>query len=726
MDNFDDSFDNAPTIVPDYRPAGVGKSLSSLDTMPTIVPDLEVRALGRVDKYELLEKLGGGGFGVVYKARDTYSDIEVAIKTIHPLLKSDVDELERMKENFRRIEKLSHPNIASVRDLSPVENVSIQDEAAARDLDLHPGDPILVMSFARGVTLQKWKRQFKDGLVPPGLVIEIGRQTALALDYAHSERIVHRDIKPANIVVETDPESQKLNVHVLDFGLAAEIRNSMSRISASSEGGRSGTRYYMAPEQWKGGDIDGAADQYALAVVLYELFSGRTPFASVFELDDPVAMMGAVEQCMPDTIPGVDARINEAVQKALSKDRKDRFRTCGDFIRAMSGTPMRVELSAVRVGGTAPQNDVPAAPQPPPANVAAAAPVPQAVEVKPVSPVSPATAVSQEPLPPEQPSPPNMPEIPDVLRKLVVTAQSAGRLCDSVLRKASASARDLAQKVGVQVKGGTGPVAGHAGTPSTRSAADQREWAEKLAALPKPKVETFDLGGGLAFEMVQVPKGTFGMGSCNGRNAEQGRLPGESLHVVRLTVPFRLASTSVTLGQWRTVMGGVPARCAGGNDNLPVTGVSWNDCLDFCEKLNAMHPVKGCKWSLPTEAQWEFACRAATSGPYAGTERLDDMGWYGGNAGGQVHPVRTKKPNRWGLYDMHGNVWEWCADGWIPSLGHDPRTDPCTAPEGMERVVRGGSWNNNAALCRSASRRGMARTSRFDNVGFRVALVSIS
>ncbi len=692
----------------------------SLDSMRTVAPDYgQQKMLGHVDKYELVEKLGGGAFGVVYKARDTYAGIEVALKTLHPDLKANADELERVKENFRRIERLSHPNIASVRDLRQIASVSIQDAAAARDLNLQPGDPILVMEYARGVTLEKWKRQFTDGLVPLDQAIEIGRQVAQALDFAHDMRIVHRDIKPANIMVETLPDTQGLKVRVLDFGLAADIKSSMSRVSRATDGSGAGTRPYMAPEQWKGGDVNGAADQYALAVVLYELLGGHPPFASVFETGDPVIMMAAVDQCAPDDLPDVDAAVNNALQKALAKRPKERFASCAAFVEALLGTPAEADAgqgaakeaplaesaipSSVQAG--TPPRVEPATPPPQPA---ASSPAPQVVEASSAPlPVQPARDFDVQP--DHQSAESASSGSPDPLGKWRETARE-------ILRQAQNSARQLAQEVGELVAGG--------GKESPKKRRDDGDaWAAVLAALPKPVTERFDLGGGFAIEMVNLPAGAFRMGSRNGKCAEPGRQPGESLHEVRLTKPFRLSAAPVTVGQWRAVMGNVPGSCAGGDD-LPVTNVSWDDCRAFAEKLNKAHPIRGCRWGLPTEAQWEFACRAGAPGPYAGTGRLDEMGWYAGNAGDKAHPVRTRQPNAWGLYDMHGNVWEWCADGWIPSLGHDVRIDPRIAADDRDRVVRGGSWNNKAELCRSASRRGMARSARFDNVGFRLVLAS--
>ena len=261
---------------------------------------LEDAPLGRIDRYELLRELGGGGFGVVYLARDTVAGIEVAAKGLPPLVKNNAEEMERIRENFALVSKLHHPNIAAALHLHVAKDVWYADDRVRQALRVLSGDTLLVMTFAPGVTLNKWRRQFPEGRVPVPQALEVCRQIAAALDYAHREKVVHRDVKPSNVMVETREKVRgnreevigdrgevrgnreevrgrtELCVRVLDFGLAAEIRSSMSRVS-QEKGDTSGTRPYMAPEQWAGRRQDGRTDQYALAVLFYELVSGAVP-----------------------------------------------------------------------------------------------------------------------------------------------------------------------------------------------------------------------------------------------------------------------------------------------------------------------------------------------------------------------------------------------------------------------------------------------------------------
>ncbi|MFM7603827.1 MAG: formylglycine-generating enzyme family protein, partial [Prosthecobacter sp.] len=155
--------------------------------------------------------------------------------------------------------------------------------------------------------------------------------------------------------------------------------------------------------------------------------------------------------------------------------------------------------------------------------------------------------------------------------------------------------------------------------------------------------------------------------------------------------------------------------------NLPVENVIWEDAQAFIARLNEKRILPAdWKFALPTEAQWEYACRACEKGPYSGGT-LDEVGWYDGNSGSKTHEVAQKKANAWGLYDMHGNVWEWCADWYDDTLKGG--TDPVGPTSGDSRVIRGGSWINVASYCRAASRGRRGPGSRSDDLAFRPALV---
>ena len=292
-------------------------------------------ALGRIDQYELVRELGGGGFGTVYLARDTVAGVEVAVKGLPPFVKNNREEMENIRRNFALVSRLHHPNIAAALVLHPAKDVSYAYEEVRQKLRVVPGDALMVMEYAPGVTLSQWRRQFPDCKVPMDKSLGIVRQVAAALDYAHERKIVHRDVKPANVMVETSADGG-LTARVLDFGLAAEIRSSMGRVSREIRD-TSGTRPYMAPEQWLGGRQGPATDQYALAVLFYELATGEVPFASVFDTGDPVVMMNVVgrEPFVPPD--GLAKPVRLALAKALAKKPEDRFASCGEFVAALDG-----------------------------------------------------------------------------------------------------------------------------------------------------------------------------------------------------------------------------------------------------------------------------------------------------------------------------------------------------------------------------------------------------
>lgn len=203
-------------------------------------------------------------------------------------------------------------------------------------------------------------------------------------------------------------------------------------------------------------------------------------------------------------------------------------------------------------------------------------------------------------------------------------------------------------------------------------------------------------------EFVWIAPGNFMMGSKNGDGDEK------PVHRMTIGSGFYMGKHEVTQAQWQAVMGNNPAYFKG--DNLPVEQVSWDDAQKFINKLNDLND--GYKYRLPTEAEWEYACRAGTTGDYSGN--LVDMAWYADNSGRRTHPVGSKQPNAFGLYDMHGNVWEWCRDSYHSTYNGAPTNS---------RVVRGGSWNTFATGLRSANRYGSTPDGRYINYGFRVVAV---
>jgi formylglycine-generating enzyme required for sulfatase activity len=190
--------------------------------------------------------------------------------------------------------------------------------------------------------------------------------------------------------------------------------------------------------------------------------------------------------------------------------------------------------------------------------------------------------------------------------------------------------------------------------------------------------------------------------------SEAGRRDDEAQHRVTITKAFYLSETEVTQEVWQKVKGANPSYFKGANN--PVEQVSWNDCQSFCQSSGLR---------LASESEWEYACRAGTTGPYAGD--LASMAWFRDNSGNSTQPVKQRKPNAWGLYDMHGNVWEWCEDGYAQSASSTQQAS--TGNDGA-RVLRGGGWYDSASRCRSANRANLAPGFTDLTDGFRVARTS--
>ena len=245
----------------------------------------------------------------------------------------------------------------------------------------------------------------------------------------------------------------------------------------------------------------------------------------------------------------------------------------------------------------------------------------------------------------------------------------------------------------------------------------------------------------IGMKFALIPAGTFLMGSPQ---EEKQRSKDEEQHEVEITKPFYLGVFEVTQKQWRTVMGNNPSsfnpeRVGGNTDDFPVENVSWPEVQTFLENLSALEEEKkeGRKYRLPTEAEWEFACRGGAAeyqvfhqGNSLSSTQANFNGCYPYEAAPGPYLERPSKvgsyePNRFGLFDMHGNVWEWCADWFDGGYYHNsPRRDPAGPSTGSSRVCRGGSWDCFGQRCRSAWRNGTEPATRYEWLGFRVVLVS--
>lgn len=281
-----------PTMRGGFREIGIGMKIG---------PD---------GRYAIRDILGKGGMGEVYLAFDEVSRTEVAIKLVPREVSTSEDEMEQVRKNFALVRNLHHPNIAAVTALERLQS----------------GEYILVMEAVLGRrTLHKERLARTNERIPVPEAIAICRQIAEALDYAHKLKVIHRDIKPGNILLTEEGQ-----VKLTDFGLAAQIMSSMNRVSILPTR-TSGTRPYMAPEQWEGRMQDANTDQWSLAVLFYELIAGRLPFPA----DDLGVLEHQVLEKTPEKPDSLSGNQWSSVLRALSKEKDGRFESCAAFVQAI-------------------------------------------------------------------------------------------------------------------------------------------------------------------------------------------------------------------------------------------------------------------------------------------------------------------------------------------------------------------------------------------------------
>ena len=255
------------------------------------------------------------------------------------------------------------------------------------------------------------------------------------------------------------------------------------------------------------------------------------------------------------------------------------------------------------------------------------------------------------------------------------------------------------------------------GTLASNTASSSNGYASSSSVSSGGNENSIPVKNGITIDMVKVEAGTFMMGATSEmQNPWDDEKP---VHQVTLTNDYYMGKYEVTQALWKTVMGSNPSKFKG--DYLPVEMVSWDDCQEFIGKLNSM---TGRKFRLPTEAEWEYAARGGKKSrgyQYSGSSNISDVAWYDGNSGRKTRPVGTKQANELGIYDMSGNVWEWCQDRY-GSYVSSSQTNPIGAVSGPNRVYRGGGWARNARNCRSSYRDYGIPDDRYNFLGLRLVL----
>jgi serine/threonine-protein kinase len=676
--------------------SGCGLSFSSFNTPEAGADTLDkAQADPLLDqtldgKYLLLERLGAGGMGMVYRARRVHIGDEVAVKVLHKHFVADAAMLERFRREARAAAQLRHPNIVSIIDLS---------DARGADTPAY-----IVMELIEGESLRELLQRERS--LGAERVVLLMRDICAGVGAAHRKGIFHRDLKPDNmIVMAPDEDRERETVKVVDFGIA-KLRDAAGGTTLTNTGMVLGTPYYMSPEQCRGEALDARADVYSLGAIVYEMLAGVPPFTA----ETPT---GLIARHLFDSVPPLPESseatpaLEAIIMRALAKDREARQRDATELAREL-----RAALPATGAPWPAPpineaQHRAQSADSTPTEVLDASTTEDSARGVSARKLTEPAGQPhvteelhgrAQETFP-EPTIPVGLVSFDEHLfgqkaplskgkdwrvpvavgMLLVFLLFMSGGILWLFLRKGNSE----------------GPSSGVAPT-----------------ATPSRKVKN-DFG----IEFVLVSPGSFMMGAENGDTDEK------PAHRVTISKDFYLGKYEVTQAQWQQVMGGNTSHFKN-SDQCPVEQVSWDGVQEFIKKLNAQSD--GYLYRLPSEAEWEYACRAGTTGDYAGS--LDAMAWYGNNSGDKTHPVGTKQPNGWGLYDMHGNVWEWVED-WYAPYPSGAETDPTGPSSGTSRVYRGGSYNSNKQSSPDtylrSTHRGISVPSGFDDyIGFRLVRTS--
>jgi len=629
-------------------------------------------------RYRVLRKLGEGGMGEVYLTEDQKLDGKLfAIKTPPTILARNARAVEVLKKEALRAMELSHPHIVTVRSFEEtVEGVFI------------------IMDYVDGETLEELLS--RQGTLDEEELLRIFHPIAEALDYAHARGVIHRDLKPSNIMIASDGTA-----FIMDFGIACEAKETLTRFTGKET--TSGTLPYMSPEQVRGKRPEPAQDVYSLAATMYECLVGHPPF----HRGD---LYYQIINESPETPANVASPLMSWILRGLAKEAEGRHGSCSVLVRndqKLEGNKAKLAESPRPVAKISPRRSTSApaiAARPP----AMASPV---VEIPPVPAIQPKketdarhSSIAGKSL--------------GVLVVLVMIAVAVTVFLQQADTGPSTSPRTAPSKsrmVEMESRGGPRPSSVSSGNAAPDEPA-QPPWQ-------------LDLGGGAAMSFVAIPAGTFQMGSDDGDSDESPP------HRVTIS-SFWLQTTEVTQAQWMEVMGENRSRFKG--DELPVENVSWEDCREFCRKLTARERQNGTlqpgeEFRLPTEAEWEYACRADPTGKsmrkYCFGDAVSELGryaWYRSNSGDKTHPVGQKDKNAWGLYDMHGNVWEWCWDLYDSGYYSSSPTDNPTGPRsGSYRVYRGGGWYNVPSNLRCANRDPYNPAYRYYGIGFRVLAVRL-
>ena len=659
------------------------------------------------ERYEVKRKLGQGGFGAVYLVFDRDMNIDKALKIIPEEVVNDKEAMFDLQQEAQTMISLNHPNIVRVYDFHKTGSIKYID-----------------MEYIDGKTLTDIKLEHHNKQIPEDEVKEYAVKIAEGLAYAHSRNVIHKDIKPQNVMI-----TQQCEVKLMDFGIAETVRTSMSRIQNSSS---SGTLVYMSPEQLLGKDVGKESDIYSFGAMLYELLSGHPPF---YKGDINYQILST----KPDRLE-VSAEMNELVLKCLEKEHKNRFINISEIISALGGSyheernNISLKKRTTQSAGIKKLVSVTLTMEPEGAEVK--------IDGKPINSDSFKFPEGSHTLQVKKEG------YRDCEVEMIVSEDSTNDFLvelESLMGSITVECDTSDCKILLDGKD-TGEIAPHTfkniiPDHDYKIMLESDEYYSEIEAiriselehkLYIPTLKKYSVKG-----MVFVKGGIFQMGS----NECDDEKP---THTVTID-DFYIGKHPVTQKEWKIIMGNNPSYLKG--DNLPVEQVNWYDAVEFCNKKSIKEGLNPCytgsrkkitcnfsvnSYRLPTEAEWEFASRGGMESKgyhYSGSNIIDEVAWYPKNSGvifliigGQTAEVGLKHSNELGIYDMSGNVWEWCND-WYESdyNSSSSRNNPKGPSSGSQCIIRGGSFLSHYSYCQVTSRYFLDPYFTGRDYGFRLA-----
>jgi formylglycine-generating enzyme required for sulfatase activity len=686
-------------------------------------------------RYEILRPLGKGGMGKVYLAKDMRFGKQVVVK-VPTMEVGDKEFKARFMREIASLANLEHPHIVSTLDWGEIEGI-----------------PFLVLRYLGGGSLRDriTDSQGLKKLMPLEGLNQWLPQIASALDFIHAKNWVHRDLKPDNILFD-----EASNPYLADFGIAKALEGAPMGVKTTM-GAFIGTPQYMAPEMHLGKGIGPKADQFGLAVLVYESIAGKIPFAGETSTAIFLDVMRGKPKLIHELVSRIPLEKSNALMKGLAKDQDKRHDNCGLFASEITGIKLgtglvfqgngEVSISGqieplqmkppIKTGFSGIPEEAPSIPELAATRVIRkdviplSSQIPAKVEEAFILPELPLARVIRKDVTPFPLQQVQVEEDETYIRKrqknsvnlkvvswvvvililVIIIVSLVSNPSDN--KQYSIRTKEESYKPKQEPK--QEPEQEPIFLESPFSAEKAKTAQEKLAkSLGKPLEAKINLGPGVNLDMVLIPAGKFEMGSPV---LEKGRSGNEMQHEVVLTNPFYMSKYEVTQEQWEEVMGENPSSMKG--TKLPVMNVSWEDCQEFIKKLNKK--TNG-GYRLPTESEWEFACRAGTITAYSFGDEITpkDANFKDSNTGEPV-AVASYKPNAFGLYDMHGNVWEWCED-WYGDYPEGKDIDPKGPAMAKFRVLRGGSFMVNDSRIRSSYRNNFSWPVRsLNSFGFRLA-----